>query len=611
MKGPRQIIIHDQPVELVDIWSRPGKWARQRAYIFLAVNLAVYAGLNVFVYWIQNARQFEFSWASYTATFHKTLIDLLPMSVREAPVLIPILGVLLAVIVIVPILISQLYGFRFAIIFAACVLILAHLPVLSLFLVACSFIAGSSRHWLPFKFGVALLSLLPIAIYFYVATRGGQMAQLRSIDQTLLYAPWVFAFLAAAVIAAAVLAFAKLVEYRPGGILISMITLSAVPAVLFHAYIGADQLEFRILAHKFNPQTVTGSASVDIRPILLERTLKNLERSNIRNLDDILETTSQTVRSAVQNLAHQQSQQLRVRIIDACRQFRAKYPSSRFMPNQLYLFGLAQDMRFDQSILRSECRVQYHTDLVSPTSRDVWQELINDFPESVYALPARYRLAILQLRKQDTTQAMRLIAELLERLPKFMQSRHDKSPTPTTLRELFARPSRTDVPAIDLETLEQQAENLLELIQYNADDPKFGNEPLAEFFKLDTHHPKWQSNLLDLAIKKYQRSKLYNNLLVMAALAGADPQKLRADLKRYTEIFKKGDDARATALFQLARLTQSFARVSIDGQGKTQARKRAVELYRQLIDEYPNYSLAKRASASLASLDNTDRTEKK
>jgi len=50
------------PCDRMDIWSRPGKWARQRAYIFLCVNVLVYATLNIFFFWLQNGRVFDFSY---------------------------------------------------------------------------------------------------------------------------------------------------------------------------------------------------------------------------------------------------------------------------------------------------------------------------------------------------------------------------------------------------------------------------------------------------------------------------------------------------------------------------------------------------------------------
>jgi len=580
--------------DLVDIWSRPGRWARQRAFIFLAINLSVYAALNVFVFWIQNARLLDFSWKSYVATYHKTLIDLLtfPIGVDEAPMMILIVGMLLGVIIIVPILISQLYGFRFSIVFTACVLTLAHLPVLSLFLLACSFIAGTSRRWLPFKFGVALLSVLPVVLYFYVATRGAPMLQLKPIDSTLLYAPWALAFLAAAGIAAAVLTFAKIVSYRPGGILISMIPFFAIPGVLFRYYIGADQLEFRLLAHNYGPDNEANLGPIDIRALVFQETLRRCQVAKVRDL----ETSYEIARSVFPYVAHKLLQQRRARVTAACLEFQQKYPSSRFIPNQLYIRGLAEDMRPDYTML-DDSWLQCHTELVSPASRNIWESLVEQFGKSIYSQPARLRLAIILTRQGKIKRARELLQQLITNTRKMSRLRQKSSTFPASFGELLTRPPNLEVPAVNLDQIHEQAQDLLELIEHNANDEKFGNDPLADLLKLDRHHPKWESNLFQLAVK-YHQSKLCDNLYVMYALTENDPYKRKNYLQRYAQEFD-GKDAGAMALFELANLMEAFARVNLDQEANDQA----VELYHRLIDRYSDHSLTIRARARLAKLE--------
>jgi len=597
MAGPMRVTIHEQPVELIDIWSRPGVWARQRAYLFLAVSLFGYAALNVFAFWLQNARVFDFSWSGYAVTYHKTLIDLIPISVTEAPVLIPVLGFLLAVIVIVPILISQLYGFRFAVIFAATVLVFGHLPVLSIFLIACSFMASTTRHWLPFKFGVALLSLLPIAVYFYVATRSTQSTQLKDVDQSLLYAPFLLAFVSAAGMAAAVLGFARILKYRPGGILIVMITFSAIPVVLFTNFIGPDQLEYRILAQRYQPESFFGFVSVDISPQVFQETLERWKRTKIHDIEAIADIA----RSQFPHVALKIEKDNRHLVTDACDDFREHYPKSAFLPNLLYIRGLAQDMRVDYEVLTEDWRMAYHTDLVSPTSRSTWQELLLNYSDSVYSQPARYRLAVLHMRDGEIGSGKSLLEELLKRMPIFLSSESTFPSHLTSFKELFARPARRSIPAIDLSALTQEAYNLLELVEHNCDDPQFGNKPLSEFLTLDRHHPKWQNNLFDLAIA-YAGSKLHDNLIVMSALTKTDPYMLKSDLEKYVETFR-GQDAGALALFQLAELTYSFARVSVDVEQRRQNREQSIKLFQQVIKDYPDYSLAKRAAARISAIE--------
>jgi len=578
--------------ELIDIWSRPGAWSRQRAYIFLGINILVYAALNAFIFWIHQATLFDFSWRSYTSTYHKTLIDFLffPISIQEAPVLIPIFGFLMATIIAVPVLVAQLYGFRYSMVFCLCVLVLGHLPVLALFLVASSFIAGVSKHRLPFKFGVALLSLLPIIVYFFVATRGINLMQFRPVEPILLYAPWFLAFLAATAITAMVLGFARLVKYRPGGVLVGMIPFFAIPVMLFNHYIGANQLEFRLLVHRYGPGSLLYSP-IDISARVFQETLKDWKRYKVRDLQAIADLT----KIEFPYVAQQMLQEDRCKILSVCDRFLAEYPRCRFVPNALYMQGLAMDMRFNYRSLLRNWAVEYTTDLVSPESASVWTRLVDQYSNSVYAQPARFRLAVLALREGKVAVAERLLRDLIDagQILARKGPAAQVSEGTINLRDIFTEPPQTDVPAIDLPVLLKQAQELLELVRNNGNDPQFKSEPLAQFMRLDPDHPKYRDHLLELAIN-YSGSLLHDNLLVRYALTDPDPQQRLELLERYAEIFI-GKDAGAEALFEVARLLQSWGLANMD----TKAHDQAEDYYSLLIKQYPKSIFAAQAKLKL------------
>jgi outer membrane protein assembly factor BamD (BamD/ComL family) len=579
---------------LMDIWSRPGIWAKQRAYMFLTINIIVYACLNIFIFWIHQARLFDFSWQSYTVTYHKTLIDFLffPISIREAPVLIPIMGMLMANIMIVPILISQLYGFRYSVIFCALVLVFAHLPVLSFFLLASCFIASAGKNKLPFKFGVALLGLLPLALYFYVATRGANMLKFRPIDPTLLYAPWIFAFLAAALIAAAVLTFARLVKYRPGGILVGMVPFFTIPVILFQSYIGADQLEFRMTVHRYGPESPIYTP-VDISARVFQETLRAWRRYKVRDLQAIVDLAA----SEFPYVATQMLQENRTELLDVFGKFEREYPQSRFVPNALYLYGLGQDMRFNYGVLQRNWMVEYSFDLVSPLSKKTWERLVKDYPQTIYAVPARLRLAILEIREKKIDRALNLLDDLIK------HASHLNENTTTQMAEsigsfgqLFDEPLKVDIPSVDLPVLISQAQELRSLIKNNGNDPRFGAEPLAELMTLDPDHLKYRDHLLELAIR-FSDAKLHDNLLVRYAEADPDPKQRLVLLERYADYFK-GEDAGAEALYKLASLLQAWGLANMDSQAYDQA----VVFYKRVTKEYPDSLYAPRASDRLQQL---------
>jgi outer membrane protein assembly factor BamD (BamD/ComL family) len=579
------------PAAMMDIWSRPGLWAKQRAYIFLTINLLVFASLNIFIFWIHQARLFDFSWQSYTVTYHKTLIDFLifPINIREAPVLIPIMGMLMANIIIVPILISQLYGFRFSTIFCLCVLVFAHLPVLAFFLMASCFIVSAGKYKLPFKFGVALLGLLPLAIYFYVATSGANMLRFKPVDPTLLYAPWVFAFLAAALIAAAVLAFARLVKYRPGGILVGMIPFFAIPVILFQTYIGPDQLEFRLLVHRYGPDSAFYTP-VDISANVFHETLRVWRRYKVRDLQAIVNLAT----SEFPNVATQLLQENRSEILDVFGRFQTTYPNSRFVPNALYLYGLGQDLRFNFGVLQRNWMVEYSSDLVSPLSAETWKKLADNYPKTIYAEPARLRLAILAVREKKIDQALKLLDDLLKSADLFQDDLSTRPAEPVvSFGQLFEEPTQTEIPPIDLPDLISQAQELRSLIINNGHDPRFNTEPLAEFLKLDPSHLKYRDHLLELAIR-FSDAKLHDNLLVRYAETDPDPAQRRILLERYADYFK-GEDAGAEALYELASLLQAWGLANMDSQAYNQAEM----YYKRVIRDYPDSLYTPRAAERL------------
>lgn len=582
------------PKPMMDIWSRPGLWAKQRAYIFLAINFVVYACLNIFVFWIHQARLFDFSLESYTVTYHKTLIDFLffPISIREAPVLVPIMGMLMATIMIVPILISQLYGFRFSLAFCGCVLVFAHLPVLSFFLLASCFIASAGKHKLPFKFGVTMLGLFPLALYFYVATRGANVLKFRPVDPTLLYAPWVFAFLAAALIAAVVLAFARLIQYRPGGILIGMIPFFLIPVILFQTYIGADQLEFRLMVHRYGPDSSIYTP-VDISARVFQETLRAWRRYKVRDLQAIVDLAS----SEFPYVATQLLQANRTEILEVFGNFQKKYPQSRFVPNALYLYGLGQDLRFNFGVLQRNWMVEYSSDLVSSQSAPTWEKLVTTYPQSIYAVPARLRLAILEIRKENADRALTLLDDLITHANIFSENPATRpADMVVSLGQLFDEPIRIAIPTVDLAELINQAQELRSLIKNNMGDSRFGEAPLAELMKLDPDHLKYRDHLLELAIR-FSDAKLHDNLLVRYAQVDPDPAQRRVLLERYTEYFK-GEDAGAEALYKLASLLQAWGLANMDSSAYDQAKG----YYENVIRDYPDSIFAPRAREKLRQL---------
>jgi tetratricopeptide (TPR) repeat protein len=241
--------------------------------------------------------------------------------------------------------------------------------------------------------------------------------------------------------------------------------------------------------------------------------------------------------------------------------------------------------------------VEYSFDLVSPLSKQTWEKLVQDYPQTIYAVPARLRLAILAIREKKMDRALSLLDDLIS------HAKHlNENPT-TRLAEsigsfgqLFDEPLKVDIPAVDLADMICQAQELRSLIKNNGNDPRLGAEPLAELMKLDPDHLKYRDHLLELAIR-FSDAQLHDNLLVRYAEVDPDPKQLRILLERYADYFK-GQDAGAEALYKLASLLQAWGLANMDSQAYDQAEA----FYKRVAGEYPDSLYAPRAMERLRQL---------
>ena len=161
--------------DIVDVWSRTQPKYRRRAIVLLLTNITLFAGLNVFAFWLHYGKAFDFRWGSYTFALVRTsLLDFVqyPISVQQVPLMVVILGLTLGVMIAVPIVVAQLYRFPTSLLFVAQVCFLAHLPILAGFLLLGCYIAGGQRLRLSFRFASTVLGLIPIVIYLLMATKG-------------------------------------------------------------------------------------------------------------------------------------------------------------------------------------------------------------------------------------------------------------------------------------------------------------------------------------------------------------------------------------------------------------------------------------------------------
>lgn len=547
---------------IVDVWSRTHPKYRVRAVALLVLNIALFGCLCVFTHWLHTAELFTFTWSSYfepgrfwdSRTPNLNDFILYPINVVQTPIHGVVLGLLVASIVAVPILIAILYRFPYALPFIACVLLFAHMPWMAVTLIASCVLASVRPFRLSFRFGAGLVGLLPIILYLYLATRGDNdelLAVASPTQKALFFFPWVLALLAASAMMAVVLLIARAVNYRPGAVAPVVAVMFATPFALFHVYVGADELVYRVLERHYGPQSERFNPVQDpserIRTLLqtwiqdgeADRLWRGVLSAAWGGADDAKRLILR--RLTLEYLADRADAEA------ACRTFLADHLRSRYEANVLYLQARTLDTRLDERRLaQTPPRRELYSDFPHGESAEVWATLLTKYPESPLATAAALRLAQLRLRQGDVDAAADLLQRALRRSP---------TPPPTTQPRL-AGWLRGDAPETSLrydpEPDRREAWRLSELIRFNRDDRRYGDQPLVALAALDPHRERYLEKLAELA-ERFPDAALYDDLRVSWAAALPDPRERVIELAACAQHFGDGSAA-PQALFLLADL---------------------------------------------------------
>jgi len=574
-----------------DVWQRTEPRYRIRAIVLLGLNLALFCGLCVFTHWLHVGRSFDFSFSSYWAPARfwgqtaPNLNDfiLYPINVLLTPVHALVLGLLVASIVAVPILVAMLYRFLASVPFLLAVLVLAHMPWMSVTLLGSVLLVSLRPLRLNFRFASGLLGMLPVILYLVLATResGETLGSVSPAQQSLLAAPWVLAVIAACGMIAIVLWIARLVDYRPGAVAPVVAVMFATPVLLFHAKVGVDELTYRMLEAEYGPRSPRFQPVQDA-----ERQLRALVPALL--LDDALYARhrgeflaalrgeSAPVRRLIWKYMLTTFLTDRADAYEACKEFIANHPDSRYVPNALYIQARVLDTRLDERTL-TDLRREIYAEFPHVQSYEPWLKLLKQFPDSPLAIAAATRLAEHEVRRGD-------IEAAVERL-RFVQKRaYAASAPPAGVEQaaisLFSTAPATTSLEFDPRPFRDEAHQLDELIGANRDDPLYGNAPLQELAGLDPRRDGYAEQIRRL-VQKYRDSRLADNLLVRWAMTLQDPRERARQLELVLGAHPDGD-ATPEALFRLANI--ELQTLSTD---EPEARTRGLNRLQQTVERYP------------------------
>ncbi len=505
----------EQEPQLKDVWSRSGSTYRVRAGVLFVVNLLLFAGAGSFAFWLRSGERFAPALEGYGDLLRETFLSvrvagyggvslgkllLEPISVQDVPLQIPIVGLLMAALIAIPILVAILYRFWSAVPFVMVVGFLAVMPWLAITLLGSCVIASVRPFRTRFRFMSALLGLVPAVAYLvlaWVGTTDDVVGRIDPVDRIKFVAPWVMAIVAAALLFAIVLAIAKMVDYRPGTIAPLLAVMFGLPVALFEGYVGRDELYYRRLEKAHAAHFADFDASRPLEEAAAERWARRpTPHTSLRAIREVLETQWLLALApelapvkAESILTHHQSE-----FIAQCDWFLRYFPDSRYASNVVYLKAGARDTRVDPEEFRQSKWIRYYDDFPSVASWHSWRMVLVNSPDTLLSAAALLRLAQLEAQEGDVERAVGKLRTLINRFDRTKIASAQAQPPDDPLQGLLTRQRPELSLGISIDAVLLEAHSLYDLLTSNR-DPLYGYEPLC-----GTRHPtdKFRFGLLDL-----------------------------------------------------------------------------------------------------------------
>lgn len=543
------LAIEDAPTVMKDVWSRSGSKYRIRAIVLLVVNVLLFAGVGSFAFWLRSGVRFAPAHEGYWDEFGQTFLSvgfighngvslgsllLEPISVQDVPMQIPILGLLMAALISIPILVAILYRFWSSLPFIAVVGFLAVMPWLAVTLLGSCVLASVRPVRTRFRFMSALLALLPAVVYLILAWYGTSdlvAGKIDPVDRIKFVAPWVLAIVAATLVFAVVLAIARVVDYRPGAIAPLLAIMFVLPVALFEFRVGRDELYYRLLEALNQAHFADVDASVELDQAVMEAWDRRPPAlRSMRGVRELVETRwlfeLASEISPVQSVLSRHQAELAER----CDWFLTYFPDSRYAVNALFIKARALDMRVDPGEFRHAKWIRYYDDFPSPASRQAWWMIVKNRPETALGAVALLRLAQLDARDGDLERAI-VKLEVLQARFNSLAKAGDTAPTPSgPLKAVLARGIPEASLRIPMERIILEAHRFHSLFAANH-DPLYGYDPIsgprhyADTFPfglmdLDPRHERYIENLKTLK-RQYPDCQIEDNIDLEIAKATA------------------------------------------------------------------------------------------
>ena len=539
------------------------------------------------------------------------------VSIFEYPWQIFVLGLLMGIMAVVPVLISQLMSFRYSIIFILEVFSLANLPGFAIcLLISC--IAAACRP-LRFRSRFIAIALCTAPQLIYWGHFGGARG-VEPIEWGFSFAPLIFAWLEALVIAGFVLGIGHFTRYRPGLTWIFTLLTLIIAVVVFEVTIGFDELDYQLYVAKNNPEltaefrnhSITEALDATLRD---PATKKYLEESFYPA--DAIARRAELKREIQDQLRYDfwpgwfiVPQELKYRqkkewLLEQYDYFINQRPNSRRMPITLYYKAMLNELSPDTKILGRKEILQFYSDHPHEKNRQIWWELYRDFGSSAEALEARWRIAKHRAGQQMFNEAERLITEAQKMLAAETSKRFETEQVSSgKLFGLFRPPADSVMTIPKLNELQRRLYQLQILVgpQNRIDEPG-SDERLASFIKLNPHAPDYAQYLDVLLEQTEDGDPLRDNILLAQTKLILDDL-LRAEKLSEIHTQYNRTDGGAMALYELGLLKISFWRQQNESNAELKKKylEDAKSILTSFISSYPDHFCVEQVKNNLAGL---------
>ena len=491
-----------------------------------------------------------------------------PVSIYEYPWQIAVLGTLMGILAVTPILVSQLYSFRYSIPLILSVMFIAKLYFFGLF-VAVGCIAVACR---PLRFRSRFISvalcMAPQVIYWAI---WGGYATADPIRWGFSYAPWIHAWLTGLVMAGFVLGVGHFTRYKPGLIFTLSVVLLGVSYSMFHDHIGVAELDYQRYVAGSNPEEAVEFHDISLAGLIDDVIADDALRSYLIGIFYPTEPIAlrEKLKEEIQNLLvynqwpqwfqkkmpeRLRYQSRRRELLNRCQLFMDRWPQSRRMPIALYFTALLNEYQPDVRFFGRTETLRFYHDYPFKDNILIWQELFNRFPQSPESLEARWRLARHDAAEGRFERAMELSqvarSMIQEQLLKAREQadRTDKE----SILSAFQSPSPTIMTPFRLRDLDLRLRMLQRLIgRENLGPDEASRRRLAAFVGLNPYAVEYASRLDALVSEMPKADPLLDNVLLARAMLIPDARARAAALSELAEQYK-GTDGGIHARFETA-----------------------------------------------------------